>query len=106
METKWMCHPDLPGQPIEVREESVSHYAHSGWLLMDGPPAEPEEKPIARATVHGEPYDEGEPADAKSNELPTGNADTKSSPDDDDSADDKTTGTRRVRRSTSKGDDK
>lgn len=102
MEMKWMCHPNLPGQEIEVREESVSHYAHSGWLLMDGPPERDKEPEVARATVRGEPYDEGQPADAKSNEPPSGDADEASD------EDDKQTGTTRrsSSRRTSKGDDK
>lgn len=58
MNKKWMCHPSLPDQPIEVPESAVSVHAHSGWLLMDGPPAKPEDRPVPRATVHGEPYED------------------------------------------------
>lgn len=39
MQTKWIRHPNLPdGQETEVPAQSVSHYAHSGWEVMDSPP--------------------------------------------------------------------
>ena len=104
MDMKWMCHPSLPGQEIEVPESAVSVHSHSGWLLMDGPPEHDETDQVARATVRGEPYDSGEPADSESMKLPTGNADDKST-DSGDENDDQPTGSKRVRRSP-KGDDK
>lgn len=39
MKTKWIRHPNLPdGQEVEVPAQSVSHYSHSGWEVMDSPP--------------------------------------------------------------------
>lgn len=101
MEMKWMCHPELPGQEIEVPAVSVDHYGHSGWLLMDGPPARDEENEVARATVRGEPYDSGEPADAKSNESPAKSSDsdsTKSGDSADNDDDDESGTTKRTTR--------
>lgn len=112
METKWMCHPTLPGQEIEVPEQAVDHYAHSGWLLMDGPPERDEPDSVARATVRGEPYDSGESADAKSMEAPSKTDDDSSESSDeksDDKSDDDKPTTSRTRRASStskKGDDK
>lgn len=40
MNTKWIRHPNLPaGQEVEVPAQSLSHYAHSGWEVLDEPPA-------------------------------------------------------------------
>jgi hypothetical protein len=30
-----MTHPNLPNQPIEVREDAVFHYERSGWKRAD-----------------------------------------------------------------------
>lgn len=39
MSTKWIRHPNLPdGQEVEVPAQSVSHYSHSGWEVLDSPP--------------------------------------------------------------------
>jgi hypothetical protein len=38
METKWIRHPNLPGQETEVPAQSVTIYSHSGWEVMDEPP--------------------------------------------------------------------
>jgi len=57
MDMVWVVHPNLPGQETQVAKSAVPILAHSGWLLMDGPP-EPKPAPeIGRADVHGERYE-------------------------------------------------
>lgn len=56
METKWIQHPMLPdGQEVEVPAQSVGHYSHSGWTVMDGPPewatVRPEDAAMAELTT-------------------------------------------------------
>lgn len=107
METKWIQHPLLPGQETEVPAQSVSHYAHSGWVVMDEPPAwslvKPEDAAMAELQeivreAAGMPKP---PTDDK-------NADSESAPDNDESGDesgdqeDKPTDTKRSRRAPTK----
>lgn len=33
-----MIHPDLPGQPITVRERAVAEWLKSGWLIDEPEP--------------------------------------------------------------------
>jgi hypothetical protein len=33
----WLSHPDLPDQPIQVDDESLAHYARSGWVETEAP---------------------------------------------------------------------
>lgn len=53
MKTVWLAHPDLPDQPIEVPEQSVTIYSHSGWVLRDEPEKTPEQE--VEVDVHGQP---------------------------------------------------
>lgn len=39
-----MEHPDLPGQPIHVRETAVRAYRWSGWREAPEPDPEPEQE--------------------------------------------------------------
>ena len=53
MRTVHLEHPDLPGQPIRVREQAVPTYQASGWRVADESQNEPEaeaaeEKPRRR----------------------------------------------------------
>lgn len=41
-----MAHPDLPDQPITVRQDAVSHYQAAGWGIVETPP--PPRKATAR----------------------------------------------------------
>lgn len=43
-----LTHPDLPDQPITVRENAVPIYQASGWQVVEGAPTEPKAKPAAR----------------------------------------------------------
>lgn len=44
-----MTHPDLPDQPITVRQDAVAHYQASGWELAEQtPPATPQPKATRR----------------------------------------------------------
>lgn len=43
-----MAHPDLPDQPITVRQDAVSHYQAAGWETVETPPPLPPRKPAAR----------------------------------------------------------
>ena len=36
--TVTMTHPDLPDQPITVREQAVAHYQASGWQVDKSTP--------------------------------------------------------------------
>lgn len=36
-----MTHPDLPDQPIEVDEVSVSHHQAAGWQVVEALPQQP-----------------------------------------------------------------
>lgn len=92
MKMVWMSHPNLPGQEINVPESATTTHAHSGWLLMDGPPEPKPDREVARANVHGEPYDQ--PSDSES-DAPKG------SPSKSPAADEKTTGAKRSTRSAS-----
>lgn len=56
METKWIRHPKFPdGREVEVPAQSVGHYSHSGWVVMDGPPewatVRPEDASLAELTA-------------------------------------------------------
>jgi hypothetical protein len=47
----WLVHPNLPGQPIRVREQAVPTYRASGWQVEPTPEPEAEaaeEKPRRR----------------------------------------------------------
>ena len=101
METKWIRHPNLPdGQEVEVPAQSVSHYAHSGWTVMDSPPewatVRPEDATLAEMTVPT--------ADAPGVRDADEASDSESTPDNDESGsetddkEDKPTGTKRSRR--------
>ncbi|WP_435215917.1 hypothetical protein [Streptomyces sp. bgisy034] len=43
-----MRHPDLPDQPITVREDAVPTYQASGWQVSEDAPTKPKAKPAAR----------------------------------------------------------
>lgn len=48
METAWISHPNLPGQPTEVPKSAVPVHMHSGWVLAEPPDVErPEDKALA-----------------------------------------------------------
>lgn len=56
MNTKWIRHPNLSdGQEVEVPAQSVGHYSHSGWIVMDEPPewatVRPEDATLAELTA-------------------------------------------------------
>ena len=57
MDTVWICHPKLPGQETQVPESAVAVLAHSGWLLMDGPPEQAPAPEVGRADVYGRPHE-------------------------------------------------
>lgn len=104
MATKWIRHPNLPdGQEVEVPAQSVSHYSHSGWEVMDSPPewatVRPEDATLAEMSVPT--------ADAPGVRDADETSGSKSS-DDDETADkeDKPTESKRSRRAPSKEDDK
>ncbi len=40
-----MTHPDLPDQPITVRQDAVSHHQAAGWQVSEDAPTTP--KPTA-----------------------------------------------------------
>lgn len=46
-----MEHPDLPGQPINVPERAVPHYAASGWAEAPEPEPAPRKTPTAPAAA-------------------------------------------------------
>lgn len=106
MNTKWIRHPNLPdGQEVEVPAQSVSHYAHSGWIVMDEPPAwstvRPEDATLAEMTVPT--------ADAPGVRDADEASDSESAPGNDESGDEtadqedeKPTGSKRSRRAPTK----
>lgn len=113
METKWIRHPLMPdGQEVEVPAQSVSHYAHSGWEVMDEPPewstVRPEDAAMEElTTIAREAAGMPEPP-AKDDKA----SDSKSAPVNDESGDepdepeDKPTDSKRSRRAPSKEADK
>lgn len=108
MQTKWIQHPMLPdGQEVEVPAQSVSHYSHSGWEVMDSPPewatVRPEDAAMAELTTIAREA-------AQMPEPPTDDkaSDSESAPDNDESGsetgdqEDKPTDTKRSRRAPTK----
>lgn len=92
METAWMTHPNLPGQPIEVPKSAVTIHSHSGWTLMDEPPKVTLPEEIALAELES----------AETPEPVTDSDDNGSTPEKSEATEGK-----RVRRaSTHKGDEK
>lgn len=54
-------HPDLPGQPITIRDNQVGWYLQSGWVPRDPQPAEPEPPQwAAQETTVPDPGTEGD----------------------------------------------
>ncbi len=118
MRTKWIRHPNLPdGQEVEVPAQSVNHYSHSGWEVMDSPPewstVRPEDATLAELTAvardaAGMPESPSgdKPAPKTNEELSeiAGKASGTSEPDDSEDPKDKPTGSR-TRRVPKKGDD-
>lgn len=48
-----MIHPDLPDQPIRVREDAVPHHQAAGWQIADAP-ATPTKRPARRRRQQGD----------------------------------------------------
>lgn len=115
METKWIRHPNLPdGQEVEVPAQSWSHYAHSGWVVMDEPPewatVRPEDATLAElsavardaAGVPEPPDGNREPkSDEELSEIAQKGAGIPE-PDDSEDKEDKPTDTKRSRRAPTK----
>jgi hypothetical protein len=116
MRTKWIRHPNLPdGQEVEVPAQSVGHYSHSGWEIMDGPPewatVRPEDANLAELSAVArdaagmpEPPTDGKPAPKSDEELSeiAQKASGTSEPDDSEDQEDKPTDTKRSRRAPTK----
>lgn len=49
-----MAHPDLPDQPITVREESIPHYQASGWQVTEDAPSTPRPRASRRRRQTGD----------------------------------------------------
>ncbi|MEW2570499.1 hypothetical protein [Streptomyces sp. NPDC047070] len=43
-----MAHPDLPDQPITVRESAVPHHQAAGWFVIETPPPAPPRRASAK----------------------------------------------------------
>ena len=121
MDTKWIRHPNLEdGQEVEVPAQSVGHYSHSGWIVMDEPPewatVRPEDATLAELTsvardAAGMP-EAPEPKEGRSAEelqkiaSEASGTDQSSDSSESDDQEDKPTGKRSRRAPTTKGDDK
>ncbi|WP_405994961.1 hypothetical protein [Streptomyces sp. NBC_00986] len=51
-----MTHPDLPEQPITVREQAIGHYQAAGWQVDEGTPTK--RRPRTAATRRRQTGDE------------------------------------------------
>lgn len=66
---QWIKHPSLPGQEIEVPEQSLPHYFRSGWNTFT---PETREVPDANVIDSDEtPSETGDESPSASEETPT-----------------------------------
>lgn len=49
-----MTHPDLPDQPITVREDAVPTYQASGWQVSEDAPSKPKARTARRRRQTGD----------------------------------------------------
>lgn len=72
----WIEHPDLPGQRVEVADQSVPHYRAAGWQVTDAPP-KPEKLPADDAKTSPIP---AENQSEESQSTPADEAESKTEP--------------------------